>query len=496
MRVAVASFEFEGNSLSPRRDGRADFTRKGMCEGAAVLAAASGQRIALSGGIDTLAAAGAEVVPLLLANGGTGGCVTDEMFAYARDVIVAGTAAAGPLDGVYLALHGAMITETDGDPEGTLLTALRQALGPAVPVAVSLDLHAHVTEAMVEAADIVCGYETYPHVDAYETGAKAAALLVRTMRGEIRPAMALAKLNALLPVLGMATLGDAPMAEVAAASREMERRGVLSVSYFPVQPWLDGADVGIAGLAVTDGDTAAAEAAATAVVDAMWTRRDRFVLPAFTPEDAVAEALARPERTVLLVDGSDAIGGGAAGDEAAVLAALLALAPGVPAAVSLVGAAAVAQAAAAGEGARAVFTLGVQRLAVEAEVVRLADGRFTYDGGPFAGAEATIGPAAVLQAGAVTILVGSHAVYEHTDEHYRAAGIDIGACRMAAFKQLMNFRKLLSADVGFVPVHGPGATPLDLAAVAWARRVRPFWPADAMAEPPRLPTVSRLFGGA
>ncbi|WP_075220269.1 M81 family metallopeptidase [Acuticoccus yangtzensis] len=496
MRVAVASFEFEGNSLSPRRDGRADFTRKGMCEGAAVLAAASGKRIALSGGIDTLAAAGAEVVPLLLANGGTGGCVTDEMFAYACDVIVAGAAAAGPWDGVYLALHGAMITETDGDPEGTLLTALRQALGPAVPVAVSLDLHAHVTEAMVEAADIVCGYETYPHVDAYETGAKAAALLVRTMRGEIRPAMALAKLNALLPVLGMATLGDAPMAEVAAASREMERRGVLSVSYFPVQPWLDGADVGIAGLAVTDGDTAAAEAAATAVADAMWTRRARFLLPAFTPEDAVAEALNRPERTVLLVDGSDAIGGGAAGDEAAVLAALLALAPGVPAAVSLVGAAAVAQAAAAGEGARAVFTLGVQRLAVEAEVVRLADGRFTYDGGPFAGAEATIGPAAVLQAGAVTILVGSHAVYEHTDEHYRAAGIDIGACRMAAFKQLMNFRKLLSADVGFVPVHGPGATPLDLTAVAWNRRVRPFWPADAMAEPPRLPTVSRLFGGA
>ena len=260
MRVAVASFEYEGNSLSLRVDRREDFERKGLAKGDAVLAFAEGKQTALAGGIGILKDAGVEVAPVLVTKGGAGGYVEDTFFRETLSDILDGIAARMPLDGVYLALHGAMICGEEKDPEGAILKGVRDIVGHDVPIAASLDLHAHVSNRMVENADIIVGYETYPHVDAHETGQKAASLLVRTLRGEIAPVTRIRKYNAIVPVLGGATLDGAPMSEVAAEARRLEREGkALSVSYFPVQPWLDMADVGITGLAVTDANPAGAE---------------------------------------------------------------------------------------------------------------------------------------------------------------------------------------------------------------------------------------------
>jgi microcystin degradation protein MlrC len=284
------------------------------------------------------------------------------------------------------------------------------------------------------------------------------------------------------------------MAEVAALARGIEAAGrALSVSYFPVQPWLDMADVGITGLAVTDRDATAAEDAAQQVLDAMWARRHAFELPSMAPPEAVRAALRREGR-VLLVDAPDSIGGGASGDAPALLAALLTEAPGVPAALAIVDPEAAAQARQLGVGAEARFAIGAWQdrrwfapVEVTARVERLCDGRFTYQGGPIAGATGQLGPSAVLRAGALDILVTTHAVYEHMDEHYAACGIDVAACRLVSFKNLMNFRKLLGPGTSFIALHGPGGTPLRLQDVAWQHRRRPFWPADDTPEPPPIP---------
>ncbi len=493
MRVAIASFEYEGNSLSLRVERRADFARIGIFEGAAILAAMEGKDLAVTGGIHALRDAGAELVPIFTAKGGAGGHVEDAFFEEARARIVEGIAAALPLDGVYIAMHGAMICAEEKDPEGAVLAALRARIGPGIPIAISLDLHAHVTPRMAAAADIIVGYETYPHVDAYRTGACAAGLLVRAMRGEIRPVTRIRKYNAIVPVLGGATLDGAPMAEVAAEARAMEAAGrALSVSYFPVQPWLDMADVGITGVAVTDADPVGAEAVAQDILDAMWARRRDFELPALTPVEAVRAALAR-EGQVLLVDAPDAIGGGASGDSPALLAAILAEAPAVDAALALVDPAAVAQAIALGEGAEGDFAIGAWQdrrwftpVALRARVERLCDGLFTYRGGPVSGATGRLGASAVLRVGGLRLLVTSHAVYEHLDEHYAACGIAIAGCKLVSFKNLMNYRKLLGPGVSFIALHGPGGTPLRLQDVAWRNRRRPYWPADDMAVPERL----------
>lgn len=491
VRVAVASFEYEGNSLSLRVERREDFERKGLCRGDAVLAAAKGKKTALAGGIDTLRAAGVDIIPVLAAKGGAGGHVEDGFCDDTVNEIVAAVSTALSLDGIYLALHGAMISGTEKDPEGKLLAALREVVGPDVPITASLDLHAHVTAKMARAANALVGYETYPHVDAYETAVKAADILIRAMRGEIKPVTGIRKYNAIVPVLGGATVGDAPMVKVAAHARALEQQGrALSVSYFPVQPWLDMADVGITGVAVTDGDPAAAEAVATEIVDDMYARRWEFELPSMTAEEAVQTALTMDADRVLLIDAPDSIGGGSAGDSPDLLAAILKHAPDFPTAVSIYDPRAATQAHDLGIGAKAKFQIGAwldtrwfKPVTVTARVESLHDGRFTYKGGPLSGVETTLGPSAVLRVGGLRILVASHAVYEHMDEHYAACGIDIRTCRLATFKNLMNYKKLLTDKVQYIAIHGPGGTPLRLQDVDWKNRRRPFWPADDMEKP-------------
>ena len=462
-----------------------------MHEGPAVLEAAAGKELALTGGVDALRAADCDLFPIFAARGGAGGHVEDAFYEDARARIIEGVAAALPLDGIFLALHGAMICGREKDPEGAILEELRARIGPDIPIAVSLDLHAHVTLRMVAAAQIVVGYETYPHVDAYRAGACAAGLLTRAMRGEIRPTTRIRKYNAIVPVLGGATLDDAPMGQVAAHARALERMGrALSVSYFPVQPWLDMADVGITGLAVTDADPEGAEAVATEIADVMWARRRDFELPAMLPDEAVTAALGMDAGQVLLVDAPDSIGGGASGDSPALLAAILRVAPEVEAALCLVDPMAAAQAFQLGAGAEARFQVGAWQdtrwfapVALTARVESLHDGTFTYRGGPMSGAKGHLGHTAVLRVGGLRLVVASHAVYEHMDEHYAACGIKVGECRLVSFKNLMNFRKLLRPGVAFIALHGPGSTPLRLQDVDWKHRRRPFWPADDVESP-------------
>lgn len=501
MKIAVASFEFEGNSLSLRVARREDFERFGIRSGQEMLDAAAGKQLSIAGGIDTLTAAGAEIVPVYMARCVSGGHVDDTYYEEAKERIVEGIAAAMPLDGIYLALHGAMICNTEKDPEGAIISAVRRRLGDAdIPIAVSLDLHAHVSPRMARNAQIIVGYETYPHVDAHRTGACAAGLLLRAIRGEIRPVTRIRKYNAIVPVLGGATLGDEPMAQVAAISRQIEAEGrALSVSYFPVQPWLDMADVGITGLAITDGDPDAADAAAQEVLDAMWARRRDFELPAMTPEEAVKAALAEDGRT-LIIDAPDSMGAGAQGDAPALLAALLDHAPDTESAVYIVDPETALRAQEIGEGGTGDFRVGAKQddrwfdpVPVRATVERLRDGKFTYSGGPAGGTTTSTGLTAVLRAGGVRILVGSLPFYEHMDEHYAASGIDITACKMASFKNLMNYRKLLGPGVQCIALHGPGGAALRLQDVDWEKRRRPFWPADDLAEPAPIPDPAPEF---
>ena len=186
VRIAIGQFMEESNTFVRQRADLQHFRATQLLYGDEIVQRLRGTRAEVGGFLDVLDPAGVEVVPTVAANAVSSGPVTRATFEHVRDALLERLAAAGPVDGVLLALHGAMVLEDAPDGEGELLAAVRKAIGPAVPLVATLDLHATITPRMVQEADALVGYDTYPHIDLYETGAKAAALLLRTVRGEVQ----------------------------------------------------------------------------------------------------------------------------------------------------------------------------------------------------------------------------------------------------------------------------------------------------------------------
>lgn len=484
-RIAVGGLLFEGNTLSPVRNPLTTFTNNLYAEGEEILRRFTGTDTEPAGALSVLAATGATVLPLLHTHGGAGGRVTAEAWTSLRDSLLARLRAALPVDGVYLALHGAMLTETTDDPEGELLDAVRELVGSA-PIAVSCDMHAHVTMRMLEAADILVGYQLYPHDDGHETGQRATGLLMRMLAGEMRPRMAVCKLPMILQAQKQRTRGPTPMRELYRLARALEASGqVLSASYFPVQPWMNVEDLGVTGLAITDGNEAGAARAAEMLARAFWDRRRDFEVETTPMDEAIRAGLAVQGGFVVLADAADCTGGGARGDSAVVLARLLALAPEASAAVPVVDPETAAAAHRAGEGTRIAVKLGNRSvaeygapLALEAEVVRLFGGTFTYRGGIMGGAKAEMGPSAWLRVGQVDVVVATNPTYEYSDEQFQAAGFDPRARRFVVVKNPMNYQQAFAGASAMFILDAPGPTTSALAGIVVprARAGRPFWP--------------------
>lgn len=486
-RVALASFEFEGNDFSPKVAGRKNFGLYAV--GKEILKSISGHPLAVTGGLEVLQAAPEiEIVPILVAHGGSGGTVEEDFYHRTTNAILTGIRAKGPFDGVFLALHGAMITNHARDPEGELMAAVRQIVGEAAFIAASLDLHAHVTERMVDAADILVGYANYPHDDAYGTGKRAAILLRDSLLGRVLPVMSMKRRRLLVPIPGSSTLDpEAPLYQIKAVSRRLELGAVLSTSYFTVQPWLDDDEAGCVALAITDNAPALADEVAEKISRLMWGLREKFELPLVAVDEAVATAMKAPVKPVILADAADCVGGGATGDTAFVLEALLRLARNSRCALSLVDPLVASEAFASGVGATLSSTIGYrldgrhgQPIPFTAEVVSLHDGKFVYASGPAGGVEADMGPTAVLKAGEILIVVTTNGTYEYGDEQFSSVGIDVKRFDIVVLKNGMNFRNILHHGMTWMLVDGIGSTSPKLATLPWKNRATPFWPRDKL----------------
>ncbi|WP_161539867.1 M81 family metallopeptidase [Glaciimonas sp. PCH181] len=483
-RVAVVSFEFEGNSFSPKVCGRPEFGL--YAEGEAIWDLIDGNPLAISGGVDALKAdGGIKLIPILLAHGGSGGTVEPHFYRETVDAILKGIREQGPFDGLYLALHGAMISPGVTDGEGQLLEAIRSVVGSMPIIACSLDLHANVTPKMVQAANILVGYENYPHDDVYTTGQRAGDLLVRTLRGTLSPVMRMVRLDMLVPVPGGSTLGNAPLAKLKAFARGCENDGVVSTSYFTCQPWLDDDAAGNVALAIAHDSEALAERTARVIADKLWALRDEFVLPLLPVQDAIEKAIQAHVKPAVLADTGDSVGAGSTGDSAYVLAALLTHASDIKCAVSMVDPDAVAKAIESGVGTEVELALGFSAdprhgapLKLRAKVCNVHNGKFTYAAGPAAGVQGDMGPTVVLGIQGIRILVASKGTYEYADEQFRAVGINPDDFAIVVLKNGMNFRNLLKDGSSWYLVDSAGSSSANLATLRWQHRPSPFWPRD------------------
>jgi microcystin degradation protein MlrC len=485
VRFFVAMLAHETNTFSSIPTDRALFEAHDLRYGGELLEAFRGTGTCLGGMIDAAGGAGVTLVPSLAAAASPAGRVTKAFYAEARDRLLADLRAAGPLDGVLLDLHGAMVVEGLDDGEGDLLRAVRAEVG-ALPIAVTLDFHANVTRAMVETATLLHGYKTYPHVDMDARGREATARLADVVAGRVRPTVAYRQPPMLPPIAGQLTTRG-PMRRLYDLADAMERRpGVVSVSVFAGFPLADIHDAGLSVYVVTDGNQPLADALADELAAAAWAMRHDFLHTALPVKDAVARALALDGRPVVLADIADNTGGGAGGDTTEILRELLRVGARSATVACLWDAEAARACVAAGVGATVTLPVGGKvdpshgaPVTVTGRVRTLSDGRFVYQGPMMRGVEGRLGPTAVLDVNDVKVILISHRRQTLDPEMIRFVGIDPLAEKILVVKSSIHYRAAFEPIArAILEVDAPGLSSSNLGRFAFTRVRRPIFPLD------------------
>ena len=460
------------------------FQRYELRRGDDILASEGG---VVHGMLQVLTERDAQPVPLLFASTCPGGHLTADCYQQLKSELVQRLRDALPVDGVLLPLHGAAVVEDLGDLEGDLIQAVRAVVGPDIPLVGTLDLHAHISAAMVEGADALVAWETYPHRDTASTGSRGAHLLLDALDGRCKPTMAMAKVPMITSAIHGSSEGDDPFARLMRWTKAHEERPeILSTSLIMVHPNLDLADLGSGGVVITDNDPAGAADLARQVAERYWAMRREFEPTLYTPAQAIAAGLEVDSGPVILVEAADCCGGGAAGDSVACLAALLKADLSGPALVPVVDAEAAAALHRAGAGGQVRLELGHkhdprwgQPIVIEGTATRLCDGRFTYVGGIWDGSEGNMGPSGVLEIGPVQVLISAHGTYDWMDEQFRAAGLQPDTAQFIVAKNPMNYRQAYGDRAGAVFVlDTPGPTPATMRHLAFQNFKRPYFPLD------------------
>jgi microcystin degradation protein MlrC len=276
LNLFLAMMSHETNTFSNVPTDRAQFEAHDLRYGGEIIETYRGTGTCLGGMIEAAERCGAVLLPSVAAAASPAGLVTRDIYQHVKDRLLSDLAVAGRLDGVLLDLHGAMVTEGLDDGEGDLIAAVRRAVGPSVPIAVTLDFHGNLTRAMVEGADLLHGYKTYPHVDMAERGVEAGARLAEVIAGRLRPTAAFRK-PPLLPPLGSQGTARGPMRRLYDLAEEMEKDpAVISISIFAGFPLADIPEAGLGIYVVTNDDQAKAEALAEQLSRVAWEHRREF----------------------------------------------------------------------------------------------------------------------------------------------------------------------------------------------------------------------------
>ena len=377
------------------------------------------------------------------------------------------------------------------DVEGELLAGIRAQVGSRIPLVVSLDLHANVTKRMVELADAIIGFRTFPHTDFAETGERAAELMFSMLEQGLRPHMALQKLPMIVPAENSQS-SHGPFYELLTAAEHGVREGAsLYTSLFPVQPWLDIEEMGSAVLVVgKDAVLAAAEAERVAAM--FWEKRQDFAIQLHAVEE-VLDDLARirssgDSQPIIASDSADSPSAGATGDSNVVLRELLRLGAHhrYRCYVMMVDAPAVAKATQAGEGEivelEVGFTLNhaaryAEKLKLCGRVRRLGDGTFTLQGGYAKHTKAKMGRYAVVDVGSVSVLLTEKPTFSSDPGMYRSVGLEPTEADFVLVKSANQFRQDYEPISRHIYVlNTPGCSPADVKRLTYRKLEHPFYP--------------------
>lgn len=430
---------------------------------------------------------GWDITHTISAAAGPGGVVTRDAFDTLTAPLIA--ASSGPWDGIFLMLHGAMVTDFCEDGEGEILRRLRAVTGPQVPIAVTLDPHANVSAAMCAQAQILISYTTYPHVDIRATGQRAAELLQRTMSGDISPVTLRAHRSMLEEAnAGRTDLG--PMIERHAFARAFEaRKSVYAISINGAFPCADITEVGPTVLITCDNETAAHQSIAETIADDIWDRRHDALNTylSCTEAAAVAKSWSDGAGPLIIADYADNPGAGAYGDATNLLDALLkadikdaCFGPLVdPDTVKLLGSHDIDTEVTLNIGGATAPETGGGPLRVTGKVKWLGEGRVVGSGPMMNGLERDFGATAVLEVAGIDILIVSIAHQMLDLKQFETFGINPALKSVVALKSMQHFRAAFAPIAGRIIICDSGALcTLDYASLDYKHVSRPTFPLE------------------
>jgi microcystin degradation protein MlrC len=495
MRIAIGQLWQETNTLNPLATTRQDFEAFGVLRGAEVVARMA-ETNELGGFIQSLRRwpEQPEIAGLVRLPAWPSGRATAETFDWLREELLVSLERAMPVDGVLLALHGALAADEHPGVEGEILTAIRALVGPSVPIVATLDLHANVTRAMAAAASALVLFHTAPHVDVFETGERGAAVLRRLLpaaesgRGVPQPTTAFVKIPCVLPAERANTeTGAGVSADLKRKLIALEKRPeVLTAGIATVQPWLDVPELGSAVVVTTDNRTDLAAALCRDLAGELWQRRREYLPELVSIEEGVAKAHGNPSGLVVLSDAADATTSGAPGDSVWILRELLKHDWPRPVLVTVVAPEIVVAAQRLGIGQTWSGRIGGLRdhqfgcrIPLSAEIERLFDAQFTLCGHLGRNLPIDMGRSAVLRVGEVRIVVTTRSGPHFAPELFQAAGHDPFAAAVVVAKSPCGFRAVYEKRAAAIySVQAPGCAPPNFWEYPYEQIPRPLWPWD------------------
>ena len=472
-RIAIAGFQHETNSLSPVVTELGDFEMAdswpGLLSGTEVISGTRGLNLPIAGFVDAALADGADLVPIIWCAAEPAGPVSDAAFDAISARILAGIRAAGPIDGIYLDLHGAMITQSRPDGEGALLAQVRDQVGPEVPIVISLDLHANLSRRTFELADTICIFRTYPHLDMAETGARCWTRFRQLLASGV-PMKAFRQADFVVPLHAQFT-GAEPARGLYARLADTQSSLVEMALGFSAGDTPDR----VPSIVAYAGTQAEADHLADEALMALKGARDVFDTRLLTPEAAVAEALSfSGQGPVVLADVQDNPGAGASSDTTGLLRALarqragdvlmgLMHDPDLAAAAHRSGIGAELRGALGGSSGIPDDQPFEGRFIVDV----LTNGACRYTGEMYGGGTATLGPSCVLRlasaGGDIRIVVTSIRNQCLDLAHFTSFGLAPSDAKIVCVKSTVHFRAAFGPIAGkIIPVASPGLFPCEI----------------------------------
>lgn len=486
-RIGIAFFYHESHSFSPMKTEIEQFRNEGYFVGEEIYAAYMGTKTEVGGFLDVLKQErDVEILPLLCAAAVPSGVVTTEAYSIIEKQMLQSIREAGPLDGLLLALHGAMVVEHLLDPEEHLLGEIRGLIGPNVPIATTLDMHANLSGKMIDYTPLHFGFKTYPHIDMYEQGMNAAIALLKQLKEKVTYYASFEKLPMMPPSINMRT-AEGPMHKMIEwAKQAEEEEGIHHVSVFGGFPYSDIPMVG-ASVLVVSLDPKKGKETAQKMASLFWSVREEFIMDLPGVREGLDLAITiEDNKPIVLADISDNPLSCGSGDTTELLREMVKM--NIPDTLfgGLYDPESIEACRKKGAGNKVMLSLGGkvspefgESVQVEAMVVALSDGVF-YNSGPFnQHLRVDLKGAAHIRVGKMDILLIGRPMSANDPEMFRHIGLEPSTKRILGLKAKNHFRAAFEPIVGrIIYIDAPGVASNRLTTFTYRHITKPIWPLD------------------